>query len=492
MNGSPENSGGDAEDRGATGVQGSEDTTKELAKVRAELDATRSKLDDARAEAASLRTKPYSRHRIRRTTAGILVAISCLSFLTGVVGIWANRSLLDTEVWVDHVGPLGENPEVQAALSARITAETMKLIDPDALFREALPERGQILAGPLSSAVETFVGKQVDRVVASPQFERLWVRLNTQVHSTAVKVLRGDSEVVQATEGAVTLNLVPIINEVLARLTSVSPELFGRTINIPDVQIDEIPSAAITKINRAFGTNLPPDFGQITIYDQGKLKEVQDVIALFDTLVWASVALFVVSTIGALGLSVDRRRTLIELAIVDGLFLILLRRVVIAAQNQLLDLVPQQANRGAVKAVTDAVLQGLFDGTRMLMWMAGLLILLAWVTGPSARSASLRRHTISLVTGLATAAHDRGTDPSTTAWVVAHRDLLRIAGVALAVVLFWWVDMSWIWLLIVLIVLGAYEVVLSRLDISESDDDSTPPDSSSSQSPGPGMHAPVS
>ncbi len=429
----------------------------ELALMRAERDAARVELDD-------LRVRPPSRRRVRRTAAGILVVISCLSFLTGGVGIWANRSLLDTDVWVDHVGPLVDNPEVQAALSAKITDETMQLIDPKALFQEALPERGQVLAVPLSSAVRTFVGDAVDKVVASKQFETLWVDLNRQAHSAAVKVLRGDAEAVTTGNGTVTVSLVPAINQVLARITAASPEIFGRTVNIPDVQIDAVPASAIKEINDALGTDLPADFGQITFYDHGQLKELQDAISLFDTLLWVSVVVFVISTVGALTLSVNRRRTFVQLAVVDVVLLILMRRAAITAQNQLLNLVKVPANTGAVKAVSDAILQGLFDGTRILMWILAILVGLVWVTGPSDRARSLRRGTTSLATGVATAARDRGTDPATTVWVVAHRDMLRIAGVVLAVALLWWVSMSWFWVFILLVILGGYEVLLSRLD----------------------------
>ncbi len=174
-----------------------------------------------------------------------------------------------------------------------------------------------------------------------------------------MKVLRGDAEAVQATDGNVTINLVPIINQVLANITSASPELFGRTVDIPDVQIDEIPASAVDKINEAFGTDLPADFGQFTVYDDGQLKEVQDAIALFDTLVWVSVVLFLLSTVGALALSVNRRRTLVQLAVVD----IAHPRSSCGERRSpprtsCSDLVRVDANVPAVRATSDAVLSG--------------------------------------------------------------------------------------------------------------------------------------
>lgn len=436
------------------------DLEAELARVRAERDA-------ARAELTEIRGSAPSRHLPRRMIAGFLVFLSCVSFLTGGIGVWASRSLLDTDVWVDHVGPLAEDPDVQAAISAEITTEIMKLIDPKALFEEVLPERGQLLAVPLSGAVEGFVRDQVDKFVASDAFDRLWTGVNEQAHQGAVKVLRGDSEVVQAGDKTVTLSLIPVINGVLANITKASPEVFGKTINIPDVQIDEIPSAAIDKINDTFGTDLPPDFGQITIYDGGELKEVQDAIALFDQLVWVSVVVFILAAVGAFALSVNRRRTLVQIAIADVLLLILMRRAAITAQDQLLGLVKVHENVGAVKAVSDAMLQGLFDGTRILLWFFGILIALAWLTGSSKRSGAFRSGTVSVASGLTSAARERGADPATTAWLVEYRDALRIAGVVVAVVLLWWLNLSWLGVLVLLVLVAGYEVLLGRLEDDE-------------------------
>ena len=454
-------------DAAADDAEVSEDPQAELARLRAERDAARAEREAMRVEMAGLQGRPRSRRVVRRTATVVLVAISCLAFLTGSIGVWANRSLLDTDVWVEHVGPLIDDPAVQAALSATITTETMKLIDPKALLQQSLPDRARVLAVPLSNAFQTFVGQEVAKLVASDGFKRTWIELNRQGHAEAVKVLRGDAKMVQAGDESVTISLVPVINQVLARITSVSPDLFGKTINIPDIQIDEIPTAAIDKVNSALGTNLPQDFGQITIYDHGKLKEVQDAVAIFDTIVWVSIVLFAASTVGAIALSVNRRRTVLELAVVDVLLLILMRRAAMIAQDQLLGLVRVPANRGAVGAISDAVLQGLFDGTRILLWGFAILVALAVATAPWPRAVAIRRRTASLMTGVATAARARGTARAATDWVVGRLDPLRIAGVVLALVVLWWGTTSWLSVLIVLVILAGYEVLLGRLGDAE-------------------------
>ncbi len=443
--------------------------------LSAQLERVRAERDEARAQLATIETAPESKHRVRRTVAVLLVIASCASFLTGGVGIWASRNFLDTDVWLQRTDPLIHDPAVQQAVSTKITDSVMQMVDPEALFKEALPERGQMLAGPLSGAVRNFVGDQVTKVVESEKFAEVWAEVNRQAHTTAVKVLRGESDVVTANDDSVTLNLIPIINRVLARITSISPELFGRTIQIPDIQIDEIPSSAIEKINDRFGTDLPADFGQITIYDQGKLKELQDAIVLLDRIVWLSVVIFVVSTIGALAASVDRRRTLLQLAIADVVLLVLMRRGAFRAQEQILDLVKVDANKPAVKAVTTAMFEGLYNGTRILLWLFGIIIVVALVTGPGRRASALRSRVGSAAVSLASSARDKGGDPATAAWIVAHRDALQLGVGALAIVLLWWLNLGWFGILVVLAIAGVLIALLARLpESSSSEDDSTP------------------
>lgn len=435
----------------------------ELERVRAERDELRQTITDQGAQ------RP-SRHVVRRVTAITLVMLSCMSFLTGGVGIWASRNFLDTDIWVERTGPLIHDPAVQAAVSTKLTDSVMQLVDPEALFNEVLPKRGKVLAGPLSGAVRGFVDDQVAKVVASDRFAQLWQEVNRRAHTAAVRVLKGDSDVVTAGSDSVTIDLIPVINRVLARITSISPELLGRTVNIPDVQIDEVPATVINRFNERFDANLPEDFGQITVYDQGKLKELQDAVRLFDQIVWLSVAVFVISTVGALAVSVDRRRTLLQLSIADAVLLVLLRRGAMRAQEQVLDLVRVEENRPAVKAVTDAMFQGLFDGTRLLLWLMAVIIVVALVTGPWPRAHALRARVGSAVLSVASAARERGSDPATAAWVVAHRGPLQFAVAAVALVLLWWLELSWFAMLVVIALAGVGIWLLSRLPDQPSDD----------------------
>ncbi len=139
----------------------------EQARLEAEVGELRAKLDEGRARKGG---------RLRRVLAAVLVFVTVVVATVTVGGVWARRNALNTDRWVATVGPIAEAPEVQAALGRWVTDELMTLIDPESLFEEALPERGQILAVPLTNALEGFVRDRVDGFLASDTFQNLWVR----------------------------------------------------------------------------------------------------------------------------------------------------------------------------------------------------------------------------------------------------------------------------------------------------------------------------
>jgi hypothetical protein len=432
------------------------DETAEIERLRAERDALRD-------EVAGLRRRARRTGWLRQTTAALLVALACVVLVASVVGLWARRNFLDTERFVDRAGPLIEEPAVQDALSARLTEQLMVLVDPEALFEEVLPERGQVLAVPLANAIEGFVGDQVDTFIASDAFERLWVGALGVAHEGSVNLLRGESEVVTSEDGQITLNLLPVVNAVLARITARSPEILGREVDIPDVTVDEIPAAAITRIEGALGVELPDDFGQFTVYDEGKLAAVQDAISLFDRLVVVLLPLGVVLAGLALWLSHRRRRTLLQLAVGLALGMVLIRRVGFRVQDEVAVLPPRPAGQESASLAAEAFLQPLTTFGGWVLAGAIVVVVLAVLTGDYPWVVSLRRRTATLWSQAVAATGERARDETTVAWVTDHRDALLAAGGIVALVILWVADLSWLGLLLVLALAAAYAIAVYRI-----------------------------
>jgi len=103
----------------------------------------------------------------------------------------------------------------------------------------------------------------------------------------------------------------------------------------------------------------------------------------------------------------------------------------------------------------------------------------ALVTGPYGWARSLRRvvsHWAREARNLAVAISGKASDDRTIEWVRAHLDLLRIAGVAVAVLLLIVISVSWVGLLVIVALLAAYEFGLQRIGRSTlSSASATPP-----------------
>ena len=432
------------------------ETITEIERLRAERDALR-------AEGQGLRARAQRRGWLRQTVAALLVALACVVLVAAVVGIWARRNFLDTGRFTDRAGPLIEEPAVQAALGARLTEQLMVLVDPEALFEEVLPERGQILAVPLANAVEGFVGDQVESFLATEQFERLWVAAIEVAHGGAVRVLRGESEAVTTADGQITLNLLPVVNAVLAEITAQSPEILGREVDLPEVTVDEIPEAAISRIEGALGVELGDDFGQFTVYDEGTLAAAQDAISLFDRLVVVLLFLGILLAALARWLSRRRRRTLRQLAAGLAIGMVLIRRVGLRLQDEVAELPPRPNGQESAALAAEAFLRPLTTFGAWVLAGVAVVAAVAVLTGDYRWVVSLRRRTALVWTQAVTTTGERARDEATVAWITRHRDALLAAGGVAALLILWAFDLSWLGLLLALGLIAAYEVAVYRI-----------------------------
>jgi hypothetical protein len=397
--------------------------------------------------------------RSRSVLVVVLVVLSCISMLVAIVGVWARRNVLDTNRFVDRVDALAADPAVQEALAVRLTDELMTLIDPRAFFEEVLPDRGDILAVPLANAVEGFVHDQVESFIASDAFQRLLVGVVERAHSLAARVLKGDIDLPEAADGTVTLNLLPLVEEILARISEASPEILGREIDIPDITVDDLPEESIARLESALQVDLDGRFGQIVIYEKDRLQSVQDAVRLFQAVVVVSVIATVLFAAGALWLSRRRRRTLIQLLVGAALVLAVLRRVLFRVSEDVEDLAQDDVNGAAASAVVDEFVGPLIIGTGVLLALFALGLAVAVLTGDYPWVVRLRQR-LGLAVG---AARERATDDATVVWVQSHREALQIGAGVVGVLLLWFVDLSWLGVVIVLVLVGAFALLVQRM-----------------------------
>lgn len=398
------------------------DDTDEVTRLRAERDALAHEVE-------TLRT--HRNGAVRRVAVGVLVVIAWLAMALAPVAVWARNTVMETSRWEAIAGPLVREEAVQVALADWATNELDQLVQPEELLSDALPDRASVLAAPLATAVEGFVRDKVLAYLQTDEFARLWAGAVTRAHELAMRVLEGNAPNVTATGDRVTINLIPVLQQVLDRITSVSPEIFGRTIDIPDIDLDDVPADAVQRLGEAVGVDLPEDFGQFTVYDGGKLQEAQDAVRLLSRLVWVLVALAVIAPIAAIALS--RRRlgtaTLVFLGALVGL--VLVRRFLYVVSDMVVGKVRDPDNVGAVERLLDRLTDPFLSATAWLVAGAALLVVVLYLCSP-------RKGAVWVRTAVPRAGR------AVLRFAEANTVVAQVVVVALGLLVLWTVDLGWL------------------------------------------------
>ena len=143
--------------------------------------------------------------------------------------------------------------------------------------------------------------------------------------------------------------------------------------------------------------------------------------------------------------------------------MVILRRAVMWMQNDLIN-TGRPENKDARSVIVQGLLHGFFTASVWVLAIAVAIVVVALLTGPYGWAVKLRGWVRS--GAVATCGLVRGAAPehdAAAAWVRGHLDLLRIGGGLLALLLILVVDVSFVWVLVILALLAAYEFWLYRV-----------------------------
>ena len=124
----------------------------------------------------------------------------------GILSVWVDGVVSDTDTYVDTVTPLADDDAVKAAAIKELQREAL----------QAVAESGVSL-GP--GGGQQLVGLVVRNVVNSPAFRTVWVEANRAAHEQVVAVLerRGDAHLDD--QGRVSIDLGAALESVVSQLT---------------------------------------------------------------------------------------------------------------------------------------------------------------------------------------------------------------------------------------------------------------------------------
>ncbi|GGP86358.1 hypothetical protein [Streptomyces melanogenes] len=349
--------------------------------------------------------------RLRACASALLITLACLLAPIGLLAVWTNNLVSDTDRYVRTMAPLASDPAVQQAATDRATDAIMDRVDVAALLRTVSPtDRPKLelalgaLTGPLTSGVRELVRRGVQGIVESPQFAALWTQANRVAHTAADKALTGEGgSAVKLTDNAVTIDLGPLMEQAKQRLADQ-----GLT--------------AVAKL-----PTVHTDFTVLQSKDLAKLRTGFRLLDLAGT--WLPVSAGLLAVLGVL-LARLRRRALIATALAAAATVAVLGLVVAAARPLYLDRLPVDVSRPAAAAVYDTLTRFLRADVRMLAALGVVVALGAWLGGPGPWAERVRTmwgHGIAAVRRTS-GAH---TGPA-GAWVHRHKNWLTWAVVIAA------------------------------------------------------------
>ncbi|MGW2829459.1 hypothetical protein [Streptomyces sp. NPDC001286] len=326
-------------------------------------------------ELESARHEP--KHRMRALGSSLLIILASLLALLAVVAVWANSIVRDTDRYVATMAPLASNPDIQKAVTNRVTDAVLQRVDVNGLVKElsdaaaqkGVPPRIATLVGnldgPIENGLKQLVSNTVMRVVSSSAFETAWTNANRRAHSAVDKALTGNSDsVVQLKDNEVAIDVGPIVAQVKQRLVDSGLAVASK---IPTVHTD---------------------FVVVEGKDVGKVKSYMRVLQILGN--WLPVIAVLIAAAGVF-LAVHRRRALIGAAIGVFLAMVVLGVALTVFRAVYLDHLPPGTNSAAAGAVYDALVRFLRSSVRAVGALALVTAIGAFFVGPS-RGAVFTRH----------------------------------------------------------------------------------------------------
>jgi hypothetical protein len=354
--------------------------------------------------------------RWRRWTAGALIVISCILVPLSVLAIWVRNQILNTDRYVANVKPLATNPSVINTAATNVTNALFERVDVQHVAEEALPPRASFLAAPITSGLREVVEQATIRIMESDQFQKIWIDANRAAHEQLVHALTNQGKAVTTENGKIVLDLSALLTRVRDQLVANGLTIFRR---IP-----------VSELNM-----------KIELADAQQLERAQTATRLLNRLSWLLPVLAILCLIGGLLLSPHWRRSLIRWGIGAAFAVALIGIGVSVGRSIYLDAVTSpQLPRDTAAAVFDTLVRFLREGVRLMIAVAVIVAIAAWVTGPTAVATRIRATSRRVVGNAGGAAGEHGVGFGAFGdWVATHKNPVRIGATlaVLAVLLLW-------------------------------------------------------
>jgi hypothetical protein len=301
---------------------------------------------------------PATRRISRKRLIGVdaLIGVTTLLLIVGMFAIWANRLLFNPDNWSKTSTQLLANPDIRSATANYVVDQLYANVDVAGLIRQGLPSQFQGLAGPAAGALRNGAVQATDLALQRPRVQNLWAQANRAADQTFINVVNGGKGAVSTNNGAVTLNLGGIVEDVASRLG--------------------LPSG--------LSQHLPANVATLTVFKAHQLKTVQNIgNAIKGLALWLTILCPVLYALSILLATGHRRRTLMTVGfagVFAGVVVFFGRHIL---QTQITNSVTNDESlRPAIRATIGIGTQLLTEVAGAVVFVGVILVICAWFAGP--------------------------------------------------------------------------------------------------------------
>jgi hypothetical protein len=294
----------------------------------------------------------------------VLLVLGVLLTVVSILSTYVKREALDEGQFKQTSQELIASPAIQEQVAATMVEALYENVDVSGELTNKLPDNLQGLAAPIAGISRELVDRGAQELIQRPRAQQAFVEISSISQAQLVKVLRGETQALESSNGNVVLDLRPLVLRLGDR--------FGFIENLAD--------------------KIPQDAAQVTILASDDLKLAQDVTHWLEQVANFVWILAVACWVGAIWLARGRRRQEVRslgigLAIV-GVLVILTRW---AAGNYFVDnLIQSDAVRPAASDAWNIITDALAAAGWVALSVGILIAIGAWLVGPGARATSAR------------------------------------------------------------------------------------------------------
>ena len=301
----------------------------------------------------------------RRTIAIALIVLASVIGFFSVFALWVKRQALETDTWTRTSSQLLENEEIRDAVADFIVAQLYQHVDVEGQIARRLPEDIRGLAGPAAGGLRQAATEGARRALEQPRVQAAWEDANRVAHENLLALLDDDLEGASTEGGAVTLDLRTIVATV------------GAQVGIGGDLADK----------------LPDDAAEIEILRSDELQAAQDGVELLRILAFwltaITLALYAVAIYVARGWRREALRAVGIAFVVVGVLVLFAHAL---AGNAVVGaLTGTAASEGPAQATWDIATSLLVATGQAIVAYGIVIVLVAWLAGPSAAATWVRR-----------------------------------------------------------------------------------------------------